>query len=47
MGVLELSGINEMIEVRKRFNIGLIREAANPLARLVRQAVNAMAVLFL
>ncbi|KAF3648901.1 hypothetical protein FXO38_17947 [Capsicum annuum] len=32
MGVLELPRIDEMIEAKRKFNIGIIRDADNPLA---------------
>lgn len=36
VGVLELYGIDEMIEAWQTFDIGLIRDVANALARLMR-----------
>lgn len=45
-GVLELPWINEMIEDQRIFDIGLIRDVANPLDRLIRHITDTMARLF-
>lgn len=46
VGVLELPGIDEMIEDRRTTYLGLIRDAANQLGQQVRQAVDILAGLF-
>lgn len=46
VGVLKLLGIDKMIEARRAFDIGLIRDAAKPLARPVRQVADMLARLF-
>lgn len=44
--VLEIPGIDEMIEAQRKFDIGLIRDAANPLARPVKLVTNIFTGLF-
>lgn len=46
-GVLEIPRINNIIEAQKIFDIRLIGDAENPLARPMQQAVDAMAGVFL
>lgn len=45
-GFVEIPEINEMIEARRIFDIGLIQDAANPLAQPIRQDIDAMMGLF-
>ncbi|KAF3637400.1 hypothetical protein FXO38_23724 [Capsicum annuum] len=42
IGVLELPGIDKVLEATKTTNLGLIRDAANPLAQKARQAADLM-----
>ncbi|KAF3629181.1 hypothetical protein FXO38_27828 [Capsicum annuum] len=45
--IVEISGIDDLIEAHHTFDIGLILDAADPLARPIRQPVDVMAGLFL
>lgn len=45
-GVLELPGIDEMIEAKRTFDFDIIRDVDNPLARPSRQATNILVGLF-
>lgn len=46
VGVMELPGIEKMIEAQSTFDIGLIRDATNHLSKTIREAINVMAGLF-
>lgn len=46
VGVQELSGINEILEVINTTDLGLIKDVANTLAQQVRQAIDLMADMF-
>lgn len=47
VGVLEIPRVDAIREARYTFDIGLIHDAANPLARPIKQATEVMAGAFL